>query len=147
MTMTTTTRRLRKARPVADLSVAQLTLTELHQELQRRVTDLMEQKEELQQKIEAINRELTALGSLGGGGNENGRSGNGRRNPVPLATMLVEILSETPMTTRDASEAALAQGYLTNSRNFQNNVSVALHKDPRFEKTDGQWHVVDVPDA
>lgn len=141
-------RRLRRARPVSDLSVNQLSLAELHAEFQRRVQNLIEQREELRHKIEIIERELVALGSIGESAiQDNGEAAPRRRrrrvNAVSLTALLADVLEQKPLTTREAAEAALERGYVTTSRNFRNNVSVALNRDRRFTKEeDGRWAVV-----
>lgn len=129
--------------------VSQLTLTELHRELQRRVDKLKQQKHELLEKIESIDSELAAIdrhglaGASDAAGPSRG-SGGRRKNRVPLTTVLAGILYRVgPLTAREASEAALANGYETTSKNFKNTVGVALHRDDRFEKTDGKWHLTD----
>ena len=139
--------RVERVRRIGDLSVNQLSLQELQQELQRRVKNLQEQKQELLDKIDEINRELDAIGTMGGvesPGETNGREpGRRPRNAVPLADLLASVLMEKPLSTREASEAALEAGYRTTSRNFVNSVGVALHRDERFVKQDGKWTVAE----
>ena len=137
--------RVERVRRVADLSVSQLSLRELHAELQRRITQLQEQKRELLEKIDEIEHELTEIGGMTGAAADdgpegaNGRSGRRARNDVPLADMLADMLRDKPMTTREAADAALEAGYRTTSKNFVNSVGVALHRDERFTKEDGRW--------
>lgn len=142
--------RLRRARAASDLSVGQLTLNELREELERRVRNLKAKREEFIAQIEEIDRQLLAVGLEEGGSIPppppiNGDSGSETRrrprNKTPLRVLLAELLDSGPMTTRELADAALASGYLTTSKNFVNNVGVALHADERFMRKDGQWVV------
>ena len=146
----TVTRRLERSRPTSDLSVSQLSLQELHQELRRRVTNLQKQREELVEKIESIDRELEAIGAIKGsairGGAADGRiDGRQRRakNKAPLAQVLVEVLKQGPPTRKEAAEAAIAAGYLSESKNFSNSVGVVLHRGKQFVKKGGKWRLAD----
>lgn len=139
--------RVERLRRVSDLSVGQLSLRELHQELQRRIRGLQEQKKELLDKLEEIDRELEEMIHMAPGvvvdvpgKAPNGLRGRKRhRNEKPLADMLIEVLEDRSLTTREASEAAIAAGYRTTSKNFVNSVGVALHRDERFVKDGGRW--------
>ena len=144
-------RQLRRARAANDLSVGQLSLSELHHELQRRVNDLQQQKTELQERIEKIDSELAALGPIGaieGDPAAGAKRGAGVRgiNEAPLKVVLTRVLEGRALTTRECADAVLETGYVSNSQNFANTVGVSLHREPRFVKTDGKWTVVDLDD-
>ncbi len=149
-------RRLQIQRQSTGLSVGQLSLTELHQELLRRVEKLQEDRQELVGRIAAIDLELSALpgvqpGSTIGaaptpgseGGTRQSRAAETRRaNPRPLREVLMTVLDDGTLTTREAADAVLATGYQTSSRNFPNTVYVVLHKEENFTRTDqGKWMV------
>lgn len=140
-------RQLRRMRPANDLSVGQLTLTELHHELQRRINELQEQKRELHERIEKIDRELAALGPIGAPGAEGEpapkRGGARSINEAPLKVVLTRVLQGRSLTTRECADAVLETGYISHSRNFANTVGVSLHREPRFVKTDGKWSLVE----
>jgi hypothetical protein len=140
-------RRLQRVRPSSDLSVSQLTLNELRAELDRRVQNLQRQREELLSKLEDVDRELEAVGSVGtdvlGHDRPNGSAPRRRKpkNDRPLREYLAEVLGEAPRTLKDAADAVLDAGYQTSSKKFSNNVNVVLHKDELFVKEDGMWRV------
>ncbi len=147
-------RQLRRARAANDLSVGQLSLTELHHELKRRVNDLQQQKQDLQERIAKIDAELAALGPIGAAENAGARgamrprrsSGVRGINEAPLKVVLTRVLEDKALTTRECADAVLEAGYVSNSRNFANTVGVSLHREPRFQKVDGKWSLVEGAD-
>ena len=149
--------RLRRARAASDLSVGQLTLVELHEEFDRRIRGLKSKRAELVEQIEEIDRQLTGIGlpmsgatvppEPNGHGAPNGQTSDRPRRPrnkTPLRVLLAEFLRENAMTTRELADAALDNGYETTSKNFVNNVGVALHTDKQFVKEDGHWRLVEI---
>jgi hypothetical protein len=155
-----TSRNLTRRPQAVGLSVGQLSLAELHQEVLRRVRVLQEKKFDLLKELERIETELGAIGDLSAsagvpGGMSSGIRSSGaarsrRLNKVSLRDLLVRLLHNNPLSTREASEAALAAGYVTSSRNFVNSVGVAMNGDARFcRDADGKWCLakgVEVPD-
>ena len=148
--------RLRRPRAASDLSVGQLTLVELQEELERRVRNLKCKRLELVEQIEEIDRQLTTVGLEEGesipapppvNGESSSETRRRPRNKMPLRVLLAELLDSGPMTTRELADAALASGYLTTSKNFVNNVGVALHADERFVREDGQWVLAEQQDG
>ncbi|MHC4946953.1 MAG: hypothetical protein ACYTG1_01635 [Planctomycetota bacterium] len=128
--------------------MGQLTLTELQAELSRRVENLHRQRDELLKKLEEIDNELETVGGIDaaqliqGASSVNGGGVRRRgRNARPLREYLVEVLADSPRTTREAADAVLEMGYATSSKNFVNNVGVVLHKDEQFSKHEGRWRV------
>jgi hypothetical protein len=144
---------VRRPVPADGLSVSQLSALELRQELDRRIRQLQAQRDEHIEKVAQIDAELKALGVRRGpkaAGERSdasppvpGRSGRRGRsravNQQPLVEILAAILDGGSMTARELADAALDRGYVTTSRNFTNSVSVALYRDPRFEKREGKW--------
>jgi hypothetical protein len=149
--------RLRRARAASDLSVGQLTLVELHEEFDRRIRGLQAKRAELVEQIEEIDRQLVGIGlpmngapvppEPNGHGGLDGQTGNRPRRPrnkTPLRVLLAEFLREKAMTTRELADAALDTGYETTSKNFVNNVGVALHTGEKFVKENGHWRLVEI---
>ena len=137
------------------MSVGQLTLSELHQELLRRIRKLQDERTALVERIQAIDEELGSLpnvekpdalpdapepGSRRGRTRQSRAASTRKLNKRPLHEVLTEVLGPAPLTTREAADASIEAGYITSSRNFPNTVYVTLHKDDRFTKTDdGKW--------
>jgi hypothetical protein len=129
-----------------DLSVNQLTLTELHQEIQRRVNRLLAERTELRARLVEIDRDLAAIGGerTAGAGTPGPARRGGRRGGQPsLREVLARILHEQPRTTAEAADAAVAAGYKTESKNFRNSVSVVLNREDCFFKKDNRWYVIE----
>lgn len=122
---------------MAKRGLAGLSVTEIQRELKRRergngrrVRTLMLKREQLQQKLAAIDLELSTLGMRGG-------SSKGRRRPrndANLADSLLKLLTgKTFNVTRIAEEVQKA-GYTTTSPNFRTIVNQTLIKDTRFKR-------------
>lgn len=147
-------RRLEVRRPVppGSMSVNQLSTVELKQELNRRITNLRKERETLEVRLRQIEHELRQLGfeeseaedEAPAVGDDGSRTRRKRvKNERPLIDVLHEVIVAKPgLTTRDAAEGALAAGYRTNSKTFNNIVGTALTKDDRFRKDDGKWYPV-----
>jgi len=147
-------RNLTRRPQAVGLSVGQLSLAELHQEVLRRVRVLQERKTDLLKELERVEAELGAIGDLsssaagsaGPAPTSRGAAGarSRRLNKMSLRDLLVRLLDGKAMSTRESAEAALAAGYVTSSRNFVNSVGVAMNGDARFKRdADGKWCLVD----
>lgn len=133
----------------SDLTVGQLTIGELQQELRRRVEGLQAKRAELVEQLQSVEQQLRSVEAMGIAAADGSgyRPSNGARtgrkrlaNAVPLKELLVQILHERgALTTREAADTVLERGYATTSRNFTNNVNVALNADDRFIRADGKW--------
>jgi len=143
--------------------ISQLSIHELQHELQRRIKKLEEKREEHLQRAAEIEDELRSLGVIidvdgrgkkkvtrktGRGLAKASRPGSSvktlawetrRANRQPLVEVLTQVLNGYALTTREAADAVLGAGYVTQSKNFANSVGVALYKDERFVKKGKQW--------
>ena len=138
------TRNLEKRRTVGDLTVSQLSLSELRQELDRRIRNLQTERDQVLDRLALIDQELTGLGITMSQSESNGRpphtGGRRPRNERPLAEVLITVLRDQgPLTTGEAAKAALEAGYATTSRTFATAVSATFARDDRFQKEDGRW--------
>ena len=113
--------RLEKVRRVADLSVGQLTISELQRELQRRVAGLQQQREVLMGQMAEIDRQLAEIGALA-----NGAAGGALVDAAAVAGVVgrkrmsaeeyVEAVQHSlepgeDYTTTELADALLAKGY------------------------------------
>lgn len=139
-------RRLQRVRQTNDLSVKQLSLSELHRELQRRIANLQERRDALLEELEEINDELAAMEvtvAPAGTSSSGGKRRRGRAsNAVPLHDLIIQMLQEGPRAKRELVEGALARGYKTNSKDFSANVGSVLSGNDEFESRGGKWHYV-----
>lgn len=145
-------RRLQKRRLINDLTVSQLSLQELQQELKRRIQGLLSERSKLVDRLESLDQELSELGvqasssqSGPNGARRTSSTSRARRatNDRPLIEVLHTVVGgQGPMTTGEAAKAALATGYNTHSRTFPSAVSGALARDKRFTKQGGKWIIV-----
>ncbi len=150
-------RRLQKRRLINDLTVSQLSLQELQQELKRRIQGLLSERSKLVDRLESLDQELSELGvqvssskSGPNGATRTSSTSRARRatNDRPLIEVLHTVVGgKGPMTTGEAAKAALATGYNTHSRTFPSAVSGALARDKRFAKQGGKWILVTGGDA
>jgi hypothetical protein len=131
------------------MTIGQLTIGELQQELRRRVEGLQAKRAELMEQLQSVEQQLRSVEAMGiaaadgQGYRPSGGAGTGRKrlaNAVPLKELLVRVLDERgQLTTREAADTVLERGYATTSRNFTNNVNVALNADDRFLRVNGKW--------
>ena len=145
-------RRLQKRRLINDLTVSQLSLQELQQELKRRIQGLLSERSKLVDRLESLDQELRELGVQASsskpepnGAKRTSSTLRARRatNDRPLIEVLHTVVGgQGPMTTGEAAKAALATGYNTHSRTFPSAVSGALARDDRFNKKGGKWILV-----
>jgi hypothetical protein len=124
------------------LSLAKVATDALKKELQRRLEalpKLIAQRDELNRQI----AELDALGAVEKGPEPTSVPAPGKRarrakrakNPVSLASALAEaIKAKESMSIADATQAVLASGYKSKSKDFPNLVSMTLARDTRFER-------------
>ena len=131
-----------KGRIMPGAKLANVSLNELHKEIlrrQRMLPQLIAQRDEL-------DRQIAELQGLGGPkatapprtGERTGRR-RGRRVATGRAGSLVEKLVEIfqgkgKLSVAEASQAVVAAGYQTKSRNFPTIVAMMLAKDKRFRR-------------
>jgi hypothetical protein len=114
-----------------------LSITQLEQMLNRRrgeINELEKERRKIQQKLDALDQRIAALGGARGGGRA-GRNGSGgrARNEKSLVACLEDVLSSgKPMQVGDIAEKVKACGYHSNSANFRGIVNQTLIKDKRF---------------
>lgn len=119
-------------RGLAGLSVAEIQreLSRREQGTGRRVRALMLKREQLQEKLAAIDAELASLGMRVG-------SGKGRRRPrndANLADSLVKLLTGKTLSVTRIAEGVQKAGYSTTSPNFRTIVNQTLIKDKRIKR-------------
>jgi len=137
---------------INDLTVSQLSLQELQQELKRRIQGLLSERSKLVDRLASLDHELHELGvqassspSAPNGAARTSSTSRARRatNDRPLIEVLHNVVGgQGPMTTGEAAKAVLASGYNTHSRTFPSAVSGALARDNRFTKNGGKWILV-----
>lgn len=109
-----------------------LSLSDLHQIMQSRrseLTKLRKQRQELQRDLDRVDRQIFRIE---GGGR---RGGNGRaRNELSLNDTIDQVLRSNgkPMKVGDIMDAVLKTGYRSNSANFRGIINQTLIKDKRF---------------
>lgn len=119
-------------------STATMTIAQLQNVLNNRraqLNELMKERNRAQQKLDAIERQISRVagrGMINGGG---GISGGGRvRNAASLVSTMEHILkgSSKPMPVGDIVNAVLKTGYKTKSANFRGIVNQTLIKEKQF---------------
>ncbi len=140
-------RRERPAEPAPDLNL--LSTTELQEELVRRrkaVAKLQARRDSLREQLRAVEAEILQLGGASGVGvrtavsKPRGRTSGAPRRPraknsVSLAdaiAMAVEV--RATVTPAEVSKIVLANGYVSNARNFAMMVANTLARDDRFKR-------------
>ncbi len=119
-------------------------------EIERRralIGTLVAQREDLTEQLNALNSEITELGSIAGSSNgeapRRGRgrpkgSGKGRRagrdGMDSLATVLQSVLRGKTMRVPEMSDAAIRIGYKSKSKNFRNVVALTMLKNKKAFK-------------
>jgi hypothetical protein len=156
-------------------NLASLSIEDLRRELERRersVVQLQAKRERIVQELAAIDAEIAALGGPSGrhpgayggaaGAGSSGSSGSDDpsrpRSPVRVVTprpkntlSLTDALTAafepgTIVTPAEAAAIVRKDGYLTNSRTFNQTVTVALSKHPRFKRVGrGQYECLATP--
>ena len=128
---------------MADSDVRQLSLPELHREmerrrrqLERRIRTLTERREKLLEQLTEIESEIAhaqvEIKANGGSIESPGRKRP--RNARKLADALADMLRERDMSVTEVSTAVQEAGYKTTSPNFRTIVNQTLLKDPRFKR-------------
>ncbi len=119
----------------AGRSLGGLSTSELERELSRRQSSarrLERKRDTLAKQLDAVDRELAALGGLGGIS-----IGGVRKRPhndMNLAESLAKVLKSRTMSVTNVSEAVQKAGYRTSAANFRTIVNQTLLKDKRFKK-------------
>ena len=119
-----------------------LSIPELERLLEERrssVAKLQKKRDELQAKVDDLDRQITAAGGSGEGrvGTAGTRTAGGRaRNAVSLGGAIAAVMGgKGPMTVGDILAAVTASGYRSTSANFRGIVNQALIKDKRFQQS------------
>ena len=115
--------------------VGAMSTSELERELSRRQTiarRLERRRDHLVEQLEEIEKELSALGGLGG--ISIGGVRKRPRNDMNLAESLAKVLKTKTMSVTEVSEAVQKAGYRTSAANFRTIVNQTLIKDKRFKK-------------
>ena len=126
------------ARPASgtNLTIAQLqrVLNEKQSELNR----LHRQRENLQRKLDLIDRQIERVDGGGGGTNGTRRGGGGGgkrpRNEHSLLDTIEAVLRKggKPMKVQEILDGVMASGYRSGSANFRGIINQTLIKDKRF---------------
>jgi len=112
-----------------------LSTGELERELSRRQSAarrLERRRDRLAEQLDVVDRELAALGGLGG--ISIGGVRKRPRNDMNLAESLAKVLKSKTMSVTEVSEAVQKAGYRTSAANFRTIVNQTLIKDSRFKK-------------
>src|SRR4051812_2877863 len=100
-----------------------LSITQLEQMLNRRrseINDLEKERRNIQQKLNALDQRIAAMGGARGGRAGRNGSGGRARNEKSLVACLEDVLSSgKPMQVGDIAEKVRACGYHSNSANFR----------------------------
>lgn len=115
--------------------IGTMSTTELERELSRRqamARRLERRRDHLAEQLEEVDRELAALGGLGG--ISIGGVRKRPRNDMNLAESLAKVLKTKTMSVTEVSEAVQKAGYRTSAANFRTIVNQTLIKDKRFKK-------------
>ena len=121
-------------------SLEKMTTQDLKAELRRRVRDrdkLIAKRNRLVDQVEAIDRQIDALGVDDAPATTNGRAGKrGRRvrNEMSLVDAIHKALGEKHMRIPEIVEAVRGVGYTSNSPNFANMISQALSREKKLFK-------------
>lgn len=124
-----------RGRPKA-LSIAEL--ERLLEERRSSVAKLQKRRDELQAKLDDLDREIAAAGGgsrgPGGPGERPARTAGGRaRNATSLGDAIAAAMDgKGPMSVGDILDAVTAGGYRSTSANFRGIVNQTLIKDKRF---------------
>ncbi len=116
-------------------AIVSMSTSELERELSRRqaaARRLERRRDTLAEQLEAVDRELAALGGLGG--ISIGGVRKRPRNDMNLAESLAKVLKSKTMSVTEVSEAVQKAGYRTSAANFRTIVNQTLIKDKRFKK-------------
>src|SRR4051794_25145934 len=114
-------------------STGAMTIAQLENVLNNRraqLNQLVKERSKAQQKLDAIERQISRLAGRGMASSSSG--GGGRvRNEASLVQTMENILKSTskPMPVGDITEAVLKTGYKTNSANFRGIVNQTLIKE------------------
>ena len=104
-----TVQRLERRRAATEMSVSQLTLTELQAELNRRIHGLQRQREELLEKLAEIDRQIKAVGGAAEGSTATGKQ---RMSAADYADAVQESLETgRPYSVTELCECLLSHGH------------------------------------
>lgn len=127
--------RHRKPRPTASADTAglgKLTVADLHAELarrERRRKSLLQQRDRLMAKLDAVNSQLAVLGGLPTEGRTR------PRNDATLVDALAALLADKELSVTDAADEVQKAGYMTTSPSFRTIVNQTLINYPkRFKR-------------
>ncbi len=118
-------------------SLSSISTQELAREVKRRerqLSQLQNKRDGLVQRLNEVDAEIRALGSLvGGAGGGGGR--RRARNESNLADALHGVLNGVTMGVTEAAEAVQAAGYVTTAENFRTIVNQTLLREKgKFKK-------------
>jgi hypothetical protein len=125
------------ARPASGTN---LTIAELQRVLNQKQSELNKlhrQRENLQRKMDLIDRQIERVGGDGGGPGMRAGGGGGRRprNEHSLLDTIEAVLrggGGKPMKVQEILDGVLASGYRSGSANFRGIINQTLIKDKRF---------------
>jgi hypothetical protein len=130
-------------------AISNLSVVDLQRMIDRRHSEmrkLEKQRAKWQKKVDAVDREIAALGGAPGRGGRGGGRGVGSRarNEMSLPDVIAQVLTRAggPAAVGDIMDGVLAAGYRSNSANFRGIVNQALIKDKRFTSAArGQYQI------
>ena len=117
-----------------------LSIVELEQLLAARrssVAKLQKQRDGLQKKLDAVDKQIAAAGGAGAAAAPAAKAAGGgprAKNKVSLGAAIASAMEgKGPMGVGDVLEAVVAGGYRSGSANFRGIVNQTLIKDKRFQ--------------
>ncbi len=115
-----------------------LSIAELERMLEERrssVAKLQKKRDDLQSKLDDLDREIAAAGGANGSAKPAARTAGGRvRNATSLGDAIAAAVGgRGAMTVGDIHDAVLAGGYRSTSAKFRGIVNQTLIKDKRFQ--------------
>jgi hypothetical protein len=127
------------ARPASGTNLTIAQLQRVLNEKQSELNKLHRQRENLQRKINLIDRQIERVDGGGGGSNGTRRGGGGGggkrpRNEHSLLDTIEAVLRKggKPMKVQEILDGVMASGYRSGSANFRGIINQTLIKDKRF---------------
>ena len=130
------------------MNLKSLTVADLQKELARRErgsAKLLTKRARLVAEIAGLDKELSALGvapdTTGKASGRGGAGASGRRTRAKNDMSLPDAIAATmeiraQITPKEAAELVQQNGYVTNSKTFNVQVTNTLSKDPRFKRVE-----------
>ena len=113
-----------------------LTIPELERMLEERrssVAKLQRKREDLQSKLDEMDRQIAAVGGVASSPAPARTAGGRARNATSLGGAIAAVMGgKGPMSVGDILDAVKAGGYRSSSSNFRGIVNQTLIKDERF---------------